>query len=31
MAAPSVNVCVEAAIENPIQEIRYDGQEIHVT
>ncbi|GFN98998.1 mediator of RNA polymerase ii transcription subunit 17 [Plakobranchus ocellatus] len=30
MAAPSVNVCVEAALENPIQEVKYDGQEVYV-
>ena len=30
MAASSVNVCVESVIENQIQEVSYDGQEIHV-
>ncbi|XP_059158595.1 mediator of RNA polymerase II transcription subunit 17-like [Physella acuta] len=31
MAAPSVNVSVEAAIEHQIQEVRYDGEEVYVT
>ncbi|KAI8784768.1 Mediator of RNA polymerase II transcription subunit 17 [Biomphalaria glabrata] len=30
MAAPSVNISVESAIEHQIQEVRYDGQEIYV-
>ncbi|BFZ07539.1 hypothetical protein BsWGS_10578 [Bradybaena similaris] len=30
MAAPSVNVSVEAAIEHQIQEVRYDGQEMYL-
>ncbi|CAL1533647.1 unnamed protein product [Lymnaea stagnalis] len=31
MAAPSVSVSVESAIEHQIQEVRYDGQEVYVS